>query len=510
MPDILLVAINAKYIHSSIGQRSLLANLGELESLAELVEFDIRRRASEITEQILKYHPKILAFGVYIWNVELVTEVVQLVKKIRPEIPLLLGGPEVSFPADQLPVVRLADYILCGESEITFPKTCRQILSGSRPENKIIFEEQPLLDTLELPYDLYSEADILNRILYIESSRGCPFGCEFCLSSLDRRMRFFNREKLFSALESLLERGATQFKFTDRTFNINIPYACQLLQFFLDHMRPGLFLHFEMVPHLLPEDLKKLLVQFPPGTVQLEIGIQTLNPDVSLRISRAHIAESSIQNQSQDRDLKIALKNKEILLAKKNICWIRENTGVHIHADLIVGLPGEDMESFARGFDTLLFWNPQEIQVGILKRLRGAPIDRHTEEWGMVYSPLPPYDVLKTSHISYEEICDLKRFARFWDLIPNSGRFIQSSSLIWQSQDSAFASFMECSGWLFEKLNSQSEIALPRLARMLEDFLVTVRGLPSETVHSLIESDLTHSSAKQKTPTHTSRQNRRI
>jgi len=235
-----------------------------------------------------------------------------------------------------------------------------------------------------------------------------------------------------------------------------------------------------------------------------------LNPDVSLRISRAHIAESSIQNQSQDRDLKIALKNKEILLAKKNICWIRENTGVHIHADLIVGLPGEDMESFARGFDTLLFWNPQEIQVGILKRLRGAPIGRHTEEWGMVYSPLPPYDVLKTSHISYEEICDLKRFARFWDLIPNSGRFIQSSSLIWQSQDSAFASFMECSGWLFEKLNSQSEIALPRLARMLEDFLVTVRGLPSETVHSLIESDLTHSSAKQKTSTHTSRQNRRI
>jgi hypothetical protein len=265
-----------------------------------------------------------------------------------------------------------------------------------------------------------------------------------------------------------------------------------------------------MVPHLLPEDLKKLLVQFPPGSIQLEIGIQTLNSEVSLRISRTHIAESSVQNQSQDKDSKIALKKKEILLAEKNIRWIRENTGVHVHADLIVGLPGEDVESFALGFDTLLSWNPQEIQVGILKRLRGAPIDRHTEEWGMVYSPLPPYDVLKTSHISYEEICDLKRFARFWDLIQNSGRFIQSSSLIWQSQDSAFAGFMECSRWLFEKLNRQSEIALPRLARLLEEFLVTVRGFPSETVHNLIENDLTHSSAKQKTSTHTSRQNRRI
>lgn len=510
MPDILLVAINAKYIHSSIGHRSLLSNLGELKTRTKLVEFDIRRRASEIAEQILKFHPKILAFGVYIWNVELVTEVVRLVKRIRPEITLLLGGPEVSFPADHPPVAQLADYILCGESEISFPKICRQILSGSHPENKVIFEEQPLLDTLELPYDLYTEADILNRILYIESSRGCPFGCEFCLSSLDKRMRFFNREKLFSALESLLERGATQFKFTDRTFNINTPYACELLQFFLDRLRPGLFLHFEMVPHLLPEYLKKLLVRFPPGAVQLEIGIQTLNPEVSLRISRTHIGESTIQNQSQDKDSKIALKKKEILLAENNIRWIRENTGVHVHADLIVGLPGEDVESFARGFDTLLSWNPQEIQVGILKRLRGAPIDRHSEEWGMVYSPLPPYDVLKTSHIFYEEICGLKRFARFWDLIQNSGRFIQSSSLIWQSQGSAFAGFMECSRWLFEKLNRQSEIALPRLARILEEFLVTVRGLPSEAVHNLIESDLTHSSAKQKTSTHTSRQNRRI
>ncbi len=510
MPDILLVAVNAKYIHSSIGQRSLLANLGDLKFRSKLFEFDIRRHSSEIAEQILKHHPKILAFGVYVWNIELVTEVVRLVKKIEPKICLILGGPEVSFPQDHPAVAALADYILCGESEAIFPQVCHLILSGNAPEAKVILAAPPLLDTLELPYDLYTEDDIQNRILYIESSRGCPFGCEFCLSSLEKKIRFFNRKKLFLALESLLKRGATQFKFTDRTFNINIPYACELLEFFLKRLRPGLFLHFEMVPHLLPDELKKLLTQFPPASIQLEIGIQTLNSQVAHRISRAHVAQSSTQVQPLDANCSVALKEKEILIAEKNIRWIRENTGVHIHADLIAGLPGENLESFAHGFDTLLSWNPQEIQLGILKRLRGAPIDRHTEKWGMVYSPLPPYEILKSSHLTYEELCDLKRFARFWDLIQNSGRFIQSSPLIWQSQSSAFAAFMECSRWLFKKLKKQSEIALPRLARMLEEFLVLVRGLDRDNVHRLIESDLSHSSAKRKKSLHTSRQDRRI
>ena len=489
MIDILLAAINAKYIHSALGQRCIQANLGSLKDRSDLVEFDIRRRASEIAEQIISRAPRILSFGVYVWNVEIVTEVVQLIRAIAPEIILLLGGPEVSFPDDLPPVADLADYVICGEGEITYRKLCEQLLDGRKPSQKIIPQELPDLSRLELPYSLYREEDIRNRVLYIETSRGCPFGCEFCLSSLDKQVRYFDQEKLFAALEELLERGVTQFKFTDRTFNVNIPYAVKLLRFFHERMRPGLFLHFEMVPHLLPEELKEWLIPFPPGAIQLEMGIQTLNPEVARRISRT-------------------LKLEE---TARSIRWLRENTGVHLHTDLIAGLPGEDMASFARGFDTLLGWQPQEIQLGILKRLRGARIARHTQEWGMVYSPRTPYEILKTNHISYPEMCDMKRFARFWDLIANSGRFVQSAPLIWQGQPSAFHAFMECTRYLFTQLHQQSEIALPRLARLLEEFLTDIRRLDPEQVHQTIESDLTHSRSKNSHthPTHAIRQERR-
>ncbi|MBR5978732.1 MAG: DUF4080 domain-containing protein [Verrucomicrobia bacterium] len=489
MIDILLAAINAKYIHSALGQRCIQANLGSLKDRSDLVEFDIRRRASEIAEQIISRAPRILSFGVYVWNVEIVTEVVQLIRAIAPEIILLLGGPEVSFPDDLPPVADLADYVICGEGEITYRKLCEQLLDGRKPSQKIIPQELPDLSCLELPYSLYREEDIRNRVLYIETSRGCPFGCEFCLSSLDKQVRYFDQEKLFAALEELLERGVTQFKFTDRTFNVNIPYAVKLLRFFHERMRPGLFLHFEMVPHLLPEELKEWLIPFPPGAIQLEMGIQTLNPEVARRISRT-------------------LKLEE---TARSIRWLRENTGVHLHTDLIAGLPGEDLKSFAHGFDTLLGWQPQEIQLGILKRLRGARIARHTQEWGMFYSPRTPYEILKTNHISYPEMCDMKRFARFWDLIANSGRFVQSAPLIWQGQPSAFHAFMECTRYLFTQLHQQSEIALPRLARLLEEFLIDIRRLDPEQVHQTIESDLTHSRSKNSHthPTHAIRQERR-
>ncbi|MBO4714595.1 MAG: cobalamin-dependent protein, partial [Verrucomicrobia bacterium] len=179
MIDILLAAINAKYIHSALGQRCIQANLGSLKDRSDLVEFDIRRRASEIAEQIISRAPRILSFGVYVWNVEIVTEVVQLIRAVAPEIILLLGGPEVSFPDDLPPVADLADYVICGEGEITYRKLCEQLLDGQRPAQKIIPQELSDLSCLELPYSLYREEDILNRVLYIETSRGCPFGCEF-------------------------------------------------------------------------------------------------------------------------------------------------------------------------------------------------------------------------------------------------------------------------------------------------------------------------------------------
>lgn len=479
--DILLISINAKYIHSAFGQRSIFANLGPLQKQTQLIEFDIRRRPSEIVEEILSHPVRILGFGIYIWNVTLVTAVIELIRLLRRDIILILGGPEVSFP-DNLPAVaENADYIVCGEGEITFRKLCTQLLNGTRPFEKIIRSTPPDLSTLELPYSLYQEDDIRHRIIYVEASRGCPFGCEFCLSSLEKKVRLFNPQQFLQSLEDLLHRGATQFKFTDRSFNTNIDYACEILQFFLDRFVPGLFLHFETVPWLLPEQLKKLLPQFPAGSLQLEMGIQTLTPEVAERISRTTIPFAHSQYKA----------------AEQNIRWLREHSHVHLHTDLIAGLPGETIQQFAQGFDTLLSWNPQEIQVGILKCLRGAPIARHSIPWKMIYSPQSPYEILQNSTISYSQMCDMKRFARFWDLIPNSGRFLQTAPWIWKETPSPFTSFMECTQWLFRKLGRQSEIALPHLARLLEQFLTEVRKYNPAEIHSLIEKDLTNSSNKQ-------------
>ena len=218
-----------------------------------------------------------------------------------------------------------------------------------------------------------------HRVIYIEASRGCPFTCEFCLSSLDVPVRQFPLDPLLAAADKLLERGVRQFKFVDRTFNLNIAASRRILEFFLERQRPGLFVHFEMIPDRLPEALREVIAKFPPGALQFEVGIQTFDEAVSSNISRR-------QDYGRLAD---------------NLRFLREQTGVHVHADLIAGLPGETLESFAAGFDRLVAMGPQEIQVGILKRLRGTPIVRHDQAWEMVYSAHPPYEILRNKLLDF-------------------------------------------------------------------------------------------------------------
>jgi radical SAM superfamily enzyme YgiQ (UPF0313 family) len=251
-------------------------------------------------------------------------------------------------------------------------------------------------------------------------------------------------------MESLLARGARQFKFVDRTFNLNIKTSRAILSFFLERYAPGLFLHFEMIPDRLPEALRDLIRQFPPGALQFEVGVQTFNEDVARLISR----------------------RQENVRVEENLRWLREQTGVHVHADLIVGLPGENVESFARGFNRLAALGPQEIQVGMLKRLRGTPIVRHDAEWGMVYSPAAPYEVLQTRLIDYAEMQRLRRFARFWDLVANSGNFLETTPLIWEG-GLPFEGFLKFSDWLFAVGGRTNGIALKRLAELLFRYLLT-------------------------------------
>ena len=271
MPKILLTTLNARYLHAAFGLRYLMANLGDLRSEAEMLEFDINQRPLDIAEAILGRNPRIIGLGIYIWNVTPATELVAILKRARPELIIVLGGPEVSFETEDQEIVRLADHVITGEADLKFAEVCRTLLSATEAKPpRIIAAGLPDLGRLKLPYDLYTEEDAAHRVLYVEASRGCPFTCEFCLSSLDLPVRQFPLERLLEALQGLLDRGVRQFKFVDRTFNLHLPTSSAILNFFLTNWRAGLFVHFEMVPDRLPTALRETIAQFPPGRCSLK------------------------------------------------------------------------------------------------------------------------------------------------------------------------------------------------------------------------------------------------
>ena len=465
---ILLSTLNARYTHASLGLRCLLANMGELQGVTQLQEFVIGSRTTDIVEKLLAQQPRIIGFGVYIWNVEETTKLVALLKRVAPDVVIVLGGPEVSYESAAQDIVKMADYLITGWGDVTFPALCKQILDGPKPLMKIHAGVQPPLAELTMPYQLYSAEDIAHRTLYVEASRGCPFKCEFCLSALDKTAWPFDIDVFLGELEALHARGARLFKFVDRTFNLNIKTSLKIMQFFLDklaaHPDDPVFAHFEVVPDHLPDALKDGIKKFPPGTLQFEIGIQSFNPDVQALVSRK-------QNNEK---------------AAENIRWLCENSHAHMHVDLIAGLPGEDVASFARGFDRLLALQPHEIQFGILKRLRGTPIIRHTEQYGLVFDPHPPYTILATDRIDFNQMQQLVRFARYWDLVANSGRFAHTLPLI--LRDSPFANFMRLSNWLYATTDATNRIALERLAVLVGQWLV-LEGMEQEQVATVLRSD---------------------
>jgi radical SAM superfamily enzyme YgiQ (UPF0313 family) len=464
MPDIVLTTLNAKYIHAAFGLRYLMANLGRLQSAACIVEFDINQRPLDIAEALLSRNPRIIGFGVYIWNVAQTAKVIAAIKLIQPGIKVILGGPEVSYETEGQPIVSLADYVICGEADLKLGEVCQAVLAEQPPSEKIISAQIPELSQLVLPYHLYSDDDVAHRVIYVEASRGCPFTCEFCLSSLDIPVRQVPLASLLEQLQQLLDRGVRQFKFVDRTFNLNLNVSRALLEFFLERHRPGLFYHFEMIPDRLPAALRDVIARFPAGSLQFEVGIQTFNTEVAARISR----------------------RQDYVRLEDNLQFLRTKTAVHVHADLIAGLPGETLESFAEGFDRLVALQPQEIQVGILKRLRGTPIVRHDLQWEMVYDANPPYEILQTRTMDFKTLQMLRRFARYWDIIANSGNFVESTPLIWSTHSSPsksetigqspFHAFHRCTEWLNLRAGRTDGIALMRLMKLLFEFLTSELG----------------------------------
>ena len=464
MTKIILTTLNSRYTHSAIGLRYLYANLKELQPLSKILEFSINDAIQSIAEDILQHQPSIIGIGVYIWNVSYVKELIHILKKVAPQITIVLGGPEVTY--EPFRVQLEADYIIKGEGDIAFYELCSQLLNNTPPQEKIIQISIPNLKQLALPYQYYTNEDIQNRYIYVEISRGCPFQCEFCLSSMDEKVRTFHLDEVLEEFEKLWQRGARNFKFVDRTFNINIKTANKILDFFLAK-EPPYFAHFEVIPDHFPASLKEKIIAFPKGALQLEIGIQTLNKEVANNISRP-------------------LKFQKI---KENITFLEEQTNAHIHLDLIVGLPGETLESFGKNLDELVKWSRCEIQIGILKKLSGTYINRHDEMYGMVYSDIPPYDILKNNLLSFNDIQIMKRFARFWDLTYNSGNFKHSITLLWQ-EESVFENFYDFSMWIYTQTQSTWKISLQRLSQLLFTYLTQVKKIEEKKVATLMLQDI--------------------
>jgi radical SAM superfamily enzyme YgiQ (UPF0313 family) len=465
---ILLSTLNARYAHASLGLRYLLANMGPLQAQTRLQEFVIGAKTTEIVQKLLESSPRIVGFGVYIWNVEETTKVVAMLKRVAPDVVIVLGGPEVSYETSEQEIIKLADYLVTGWGDVTFPKLCGDILHGPKPLMKVHAGVQPPMADIALPYALYTDNDIAHRTIYVEASRGCPFKCEFCLSALDKTAWPFPLDAFLAELETLHARGARLFKFVDRTFNLNVKTSLKIMQFFLDKLEANpedpVYAHFELVPDHLPDALKEGISKFPAGALQFEIGIQSFNPAVQALVSRKQ------DNQK----------------AADNIRWLSTQSNAHLHVDLIAGLPGEDMASFARGFDQLVALGPDEIQFGILKRLRGTPIIRHTEPFALVFDPYPPYTILATSLIDFATMQRLVRFARYWDLVANSGRF--AHTLAHMLGDKPFDNFMAFSDWIYASTDATHRIALDRLAGLIVQWL-QLRGMAKQAAVEMLSRD---------------------
>jgi hypothetical protein len=463
--EIVLATLNAKYIHASFGLRCLRANLGAWRERSTICELTIQERPVDVVERLLAEAPAIIGLGVYVWNAAPSLAVVRMLKQVAPQVRVVLGGPEVSHELERQPIVELADHVITGEGEVAFAALADRLLSGRPHLTKVIAGGLPDLAALASPYDEYTDHDLAHRVVYVEASRGCPFSCEFCLSSLDTKVRGFPLERLLADLDRLVSRGLRQLKFVDRTFNLSPKTSHALLDFLLERQPLGVFGHFEMVPDRFPEGLRQRIARFPKGAIQLEVGIQTLDPATGERISR----------------------RQDVAALEDNLRFLADHTGAHVHADLIIGLPGEDVASFATGLDRLVQLGPEEIQVGVLKRLRGTPIDRHDREYQVVWSEDPPYEILANRLISFAEMQRMKRFARVWDLVINRGNFLHTTPLLWRAR-SPFASVLALTDFLADRV-SLGGVALPRLTELLMQFLVEVQGEPGDEVGRALAED---------------------
>ena len=408
---ILLTAINSKFIHSNLAVRYLKSFTNDLPYEGKIREFTINDREERILEEIIKEDPDVVAFSTYIWNVELIERLANLIKKVNSNIEILYGGPEVSFDSVQFLRNNIGEYVIEGEGEKTYRDFVLYKLgeldidkvrglhyknSGDVYSN----EKRPLMSMDEIVFPYEEDEDLSNKIVYYEASRGCPFNCKYCLSSTSHGVRFLDIERVLEELNYFIKKKVKLVKFVDRTFNCNHKFSMAIWNFLINANTETSF-HFEISADILKDEEIKLLSKAPEGRFQFEVGVQTTNDDVLSNINR-FVNFSDI---------------KEKVLELMSIKNIKQ------HLDLIAGLPGEDYNSFVKSFNDVYSIHPEEIQLGFLKLLKGSSMREEAKMYGMEYSPYPPYEILKTNLVSYEEMIKLKKVEEMVDKYYNSQKF---------------------------------------------------------------------------------------
>jgi radical SAM superfamily enzyme YgiQ (UPF0313 family) len=415
---VILVGINAKFIHSNLAVRYLKTYTEDLNYDCEIMEFSINDKIDRILEEILSSKPDLVAFSCYIWNIEYVKAIAALIKIVNSKIEILYGGPEVSYNCETYLKENPGDYVIEGEGEVTYKEfiNWKISLNDDNNENKdniqnilgiyykncgiIVYNgERPLMDMDKIIFP-YDEEELTNKIVYYEASRGCPFKCKYCLSSTSHGVRFLNVERVKRELKFLADKKVRLVKFVDRTFNCNTKFSIEIWSFLIK-LEGEITFHFEISADLLNKEELEVLSKAPKGRFQFEVGVQTTNPIVLNNINRFVTFED----------------------IKEKVEAVQKIKTINQHLDLIAGLPGENYESFKKSFNDVYSIRPEVMQLGFLKLLKGSDMMNESERWGMSYSPYPPYEILKTRDISYEELIVLKKVEQMVDKYYNSQKF---------------------------------------------------------------------------------------
>ena len=474
---VLLTAINSKFVHSNLAVRYLKAFTEDMDYECKIREFSINDRDEKILEEIIKEKADVIAFSTYIWNIEVVKRLSNLIKLVDENIKIVYGGPEVSYDSLNILKELPGDYVIQGEGEKTYREFIEYLLGGRdvRDIRGLYFKEngevisngnRPLMNMEEIVFPYKEDENLDNKIVYYEASRGCPFNCKYCLSSTTHGVRFLNVERVKKELQYFIDKKVRLVKFVDRTFNCNFKFSMAIWEFLINAETNTQF-HFEISADILKPQELELLRKAPKDRFQFEVGVQTTNDDVLNRINR-FVNFSDI---------------------KEKVVELLEIKNIKQHLDLIAGLPGEDITSFKKSFNDVYSIGPEEIQLGFLKLLRGSSMREEAEEYGMKYSPYPPYEILQTKDVSYDELLVLKKVESMVDKYYNSQKFNNIIIFLINSFDTPYDFYLELGNYFDKKGYFDRNIGNSEYYKVFLDFNMDITKLDSEVLRDIIKYD---------------------